>query len=403
MKRFKVLNYAMEPGRLLSESEVPTLVPSEKLAVLTNGDGAPYYKIQAIKYPVRGTGGIYEEAFFQSFVDVTKERPIPGAKRGHWTANRGASDFYMIGGRVDSNGDGTGTVYFKNYIPPKGDGTDNERFIQDAKAGIVHFSLVSAPAYTVDEYGIYHFTASQGYERNDAVEYGTGAMKQQTNAEEDEAVQNLKARIMAGDVDRTSAWKADNSGAGELWELTDDEGTAYQFGRNGKVFRSALRSIASRAANSEPGEIASRMLTLMDSEGVKMNKDEMLAKLANMKTNGELTNVEIAKVFGLKLENSEELTALKTENAALNAKVQETEAVRVNALLDKEFGSSGLLRDYAGKMLNSADPVALENFKKDPVALQLAGMKTDITVAVVDNSGKVAAPKMVAGVAIVEV
>ena len=392
MKRYKVLNYAVdEKIRVLGENEVPTLIPSEKLLVLTNGDGNPYFKIQAIKYPIRGSGGIYEESFFQSFVDVTNSRPIPGAKRGHWRANRPESDFYMIGGKLEPNGDGTGTVYFKNYIPPLGDGSDNARFIQDAKAGIVNFSLVSAPSYTVDENGIYHFTGTEGYERNDAVEFGTGAMKQQTNSEEETEILDL---LKNGNVDKTSPWiECEN----------EDDAIYYrenQIGKSGKIYRSALRSLAARG----PETGATELLAIMDSKGEKMNKEEMLLKLTNMRTNGELTNVELAKAFGLVLENAEEVTRLKTENSALTAKLAQTETIRVNAFMDKEFGTEGLLRDYAGKQLNSMDPAKVEEFKKDPVALQLAGTHTDITFfGKVDNSKQTPPAKTVGGVKIVEV
>lgn len=419
MKRYNVLNYAVdEKIRVLGENEVPTLVPSEKLLVLMNGDGAPYFKIQAIKYPIRGSGGIYEESFFQSFVDVTNSRPIPGAKRGHWRANRPESDFYMIGGKLEPNGDGTGTVYFKNYIPPLGDGSDNARFIQDAKAGIVNFSLVSAPSYTVDENGVYHFTGTEGYERNDAVEFGTGAMKQQTNADGESliesSVRKLRELIKAGEVDRNSKWTPPAE-VDKKWFLIENENEpedskarySYPYGKDGKVYRSALRSIASRAAQNDLEDLATlatEMLAIVDSEGEKMNKEEMLLKLTNMRTNGELTNVELVKAFGLVLENTEEVTRLKTENSALTAKLAQTETIRVNAFMDKEFGTEGLLRDYAGKQLNSMDPAKVEEFKKDPVALQLAGNQTDITFfGKVDNSNQIPPAKTVGGVKIVEV
>lgn len=428
MKRFKVLNYALnEKTQLPSTESVPTLVPSDKMREILGNDDRPYFKIQAIDYPIKGTGGIYEEPFFESFLNVTKDRPIPGSKRGHWRGNRPESDFYMVGGDLKKNGDGTGTVFFKNYIPPKGDGTDNERFIQDCKAGIVHFSLVTMPSYTVDENGLYHFTGTQGYERNDAVEFGTGAMRQQTNSEQGESVANLKRLIESGKVDKTSPWSftaadgdkllgenGDDWDTYSLWHLYENEDEAentkarysYPYGKGGKVYRSALRSIASRAAQQgldDLSNLASEMLTLMDSKGENMNKEEMLAKLANMKANGELTNVELAKTFGLKLENAEELTALKKENSDLKAKVAETETVRVNAFLDKEFGATGLLRDYAGKMLNSLDAAKVEEFKKDPVALQLAGNQADITIGKVEENSKKPATKTVGGVTVVEV
>ena len=181
------LNLKAAPVTIRAES-VPTLVPSSVMVDLQRGDPEPYFKLQAIKYPVEGSGvypsakAIYTERFFESFLGVCRTRPIPGSKRGHEPASRPATDFYLVGGKLEKSGNGKGTVYLKNYVPPQGDTTSNVGLIRDMKAGIVHFSIVTRPKYeTVD--GEQRFTGSAGYERNDAVEYGTGAMDQSTNAD----------------------------------------------------------------------------------------------------------------------------------------------------------------------------------------------------------------------------
>lgn len=431
MKRKKVLNYATDKQlQVLGADQVPTLLDPEKFRAILGNDTTPYFKIQAIQYPIRGTGGVYEEPFFQSFIDVTKERPIPGAKRGHWRANRPESDFYMVGGLLKPNGDGTGVVYLKNYIPPMGDGSDNARFIQDNKVGIVNFSLVTAPAYTVDENGIYHFTRSEGYERNDAVEYGSGAMKQTTNEEfdsfQEDSLENLNERISEGDVDKTSAWSFSAQDGDRLlgpngddwdtfakWHLIENDDQpeetkarySYPYGKGGLVYRSALRSIASRSAQqglNDLSKLASEMILLID-KGENMTKEEMLTKLASMKNSGDLTTQEITKAFSLKLENAEELTTLKTENATLKAEAVKTEQIRLNAFLDTNFGKDGDLRAYAGKMLNSTDSAKLEEFKKDSIALKLAGNSADVTFFGVVENKKDTTTKVVNGVKVQEV
>ncbi len=181
-----VLNLRSEPVTL-SPSVIPTMVPTHILDALQAGDTDPYFKLQAIKYPVEGNGvyparrAIYTQEFFESFLSVCKKRPIPGSKRGHEFSGRPATDFYLIGGKLDSDGDGKGTVYLKNYVPPEGDTTSNAGLIRDMKAGIVHFSIVTKPKYEM-EGDEQRFIASAGYERNDAIEYGTGAIEQTTNA-----------------------------------------------------------------------------------------------------------------------------------------------------------------------------------------------------------------------------
>jgi HK97 family phage prohead protease len=73
------------------------------------------------------------------------------------------------------------------------------------------------------------------------------------------------ARIAAGDVDKTSAWTAGLATASGDWCL--DTGGKYPFGKDGKVFRSSLIAIRSRAAQQNDSAIfdaAGRMLDGID-------------------------------------------------------------------------------------------------------------------------------------------
>jgi hypothetical protein len=173
---------------------IPTLTPIDKIKEFMVGDSDPYYKIQAIDYPVKANGYTYTEQFFKSFIDKLNYRYIPGSRNGHSTrwGERPATDLFLIGGRVDSVGNGSGTVYLKNYIPKSGESGDNSFFIKENKANAIDYSLV---AYTRDESmpipdggNEWHVIESLFGERNDAVEYGKGSMKQKTNSfNEDES------------------------------------------------------------------------------------------------------------------------------------------------------------------------------------------------------------------------
>ena len=108
-------------------------------------------------------------------------------------------------------------------------------------------------------------------ERNDCVDYGLGSMEMKTNAASvqvnDKGLAHAKSLIESGKVDSTSKWGFvaadsdkilgdDNWTEYEKWFLAVDEAATeqtkerfkYPFGKNGKVYRSALRAIASRAA-----------------------------------------------------------------------------------------------------------------------------------------------------------
>lgn len=327
---------------------------------LTSGDPSPMFKSEAIDFPVIGTGGVYEKSFFKSFINVCKERPIPGSKRGHENTSRPSNDFYMVGGQLIENADGkSGTAVFLMYIPPFGDTTDNTGFKRDAKAGLVNFSLVSAPEYNIkkDEDGVErrHFTKTNGYERNDAVEYGAGAMAQVVNSKSatdsliSANVTKAKSLINSGKNDSTSSWSfsaADGDkllGANgddwenyEKWFLVQDtsatEGTKerykYPYGKNGKVYRSALRAIASRAATAglqDVSDTASELIKLMDKKKNERNLmdeelKEAVTRVQNAAANGSIVIADVFKNAGIALrtdddkKNEELVKALNAKN-----------------------------------------------------------------------------------------
>ena len=187
---------------------IPTLVPKSILSDWIKDDENPYYKIQAMKYPIKANNINYQESFFEEFISKLKERPIPGNKYGHETAwgKRATTDFILVGAKLDKKGNGKGTVYLKNYIPPVGESGDNEIFIRANKSDMIHYSLVS---YTRDEVVkdkdgsmIINVIGSVKGERNDAVEYGLGAMEQKTNEDIGVADNNNKSIVKEKTMDK---------------------------------------------------------------------------------------------------------------------------------------------------------------------------------------------------------
>lgn len=189
----KKFNLRRDDDKVLNvdPSTIPTVSP---ITVLDNfgysQEETPYFKVQEIEYPIIANGYNYTEQFFQSFTEKLNSRPFPGSADGHnmsW-GGRSSTDLFLVGFKLESNGDGSGKVYFKNWIPERIGNKDNSAFILENKAGLVDYSLV---AWTEDEEVVDDTTGqitmnvikSIRGERNDAVEYGEGAMLQKTNAQ----------------------------------------------------------------------------------------------------------------------------------------------------------------------------------------------------------------------------
>ena len=409
------LNYAKSKTALPGADAIDTLVPKASMDALTNGDAEPFFKIEAIDFPAKGSGGVYDGSFFKSFINVTKERPIPGSKRGHEWVSRGNSDFYTVGGRIDSLDNGkTGTAFLKVYIPPKGDSTENTGLIRDAKAGMVHFSLVTRPDYNVksekDEMGnpiqVRHFTASVGAERNDAMEYGAGAMTQIVNSA------NLP-------FDLDAARALIDEGAFDISANIAGDDPIH----NGIVHRSVLRRLASHANESDRAAIGELISAIDKSKNGRktVDKDEALKLLSNLVKNGSENIQDIANGLGIgdKLRNAEDDKNAETVKA-LNEKLGDKPLEKIEAMLTENaktaedrvknavsdaFGPAEVERvPGKPKVTNSMHFRALElckgksgeelknaiaEAKKDPIMVALAAQNADGNSRInrVDNGG----------------
>lgn len=290
------LNYKQSTNTNIPAVENIPIGNKKILDKLTSGDPSPMFKSEAIDFPVIGTGGVYEKSFFKSFINVTKERPIPGSKRGHEYTSRPSNDFYMVGGQLIENADGkSGTAVFLMYIPPFGDTTDNTGFKRDAEAGIVNFSLVTQPEYNIkkDEDGVErrHFTKTNGYERNDAVEYGAGAMSQVVNSKQSEIdFDELKKLVTNGKYSRKNI---------------NDE-----IIQNGKVSYPVLRSMIARADCENKTEIGN-ILSMIDkaSNGRKTMDEELkeaVERVQNAAKNGSIVIADVFKNAGIALRTEDD-------------------------------------------------------------------------------------------------
>ena len=342
LRRLNFSDAGAETVLNIDPATIPTLVPAEVMNKWLNGDNEPYYKLQRIDFPITANGIVYTESFFESFLNKTKERPIPGSKNGHepfWGV-RPPTDLLLVGGKIEKNGDGTGSVYFKNYIPKEGESGNNDVFIRENMTGMVHYSLVTYPREEIkmDEDGnqvIYCIESVKG-ERNDAVEYELGAMKQVTNA--------------------------GVTGANNTYE----ENEKMEITKNDLVARlNALK------ANGE--------ITLMEVAEAMGLKNQVITEEHTRAVNA----MKELEKLGIKnpVEDVKALNQLFEENAKAVSNAALTEAFGASEK-GKDGAEKNLVLHYANKMVpESASGAELKNaieaVKADPIAKNLAGEMID--------------------------
>jgi len=306
---------------------------------------------------------------------------------------------------------------------------------------MIHYSLVS---YTKDEIlndkngkTIINVVGSVKGERNDAVEIGLGAMDQKTNDEKkyNPYPNEHSARIrdpgdfQKGSFRRKTIKKGISIIIGRLKGETTTTTQAYRF--DAKVFtatqakawlkKNKIKYISFEKATGK-GNIINDDIDYYDyKEGNYMNKEELLEVITTMKTNAEITLVEIAEAMGLsdqvvseKHKNaiaiSEEFVKLNIENPVevfqiMQKQIKENEKAIFNAQMTEEFGtdklqngSENLLKIYAIDKLKNIESdkldEAIKNLKEnDPIAKKLsadiADFSSDInTIAVVEQKEK---------------
>jgi hypothetical protein len=169
----------------INPDTIPTLIPGKTLKAIQVDDNKPFYITEEIKDITKLANGVeYSPEFWESYLSVLGERPIPGSKFGHmspYSIATPTNDFYTVGGKIEGK-----KVYLKLYIPENGFESSNAGFIRDVNAGLVHFSIVAWTEDIIerDENGfiksIKAIKSVKG-ERNDAVEVNMGAMEMKVN------------------------------------------------------------------------------------------------------------------------------------------------------------------------------------------------------------------------------
>ncbi len=426
---------------------VPTLVPEAIMNELQVGDTSPYYRVESIAYPAEGDNpvgykpAVYGEAFFESFVAVMNDRPIPGSKRGHEFRSRPMSDLYTVGGKIDKGSNGEGVAHFKIYIPPEGDETSNAGFIRDNRAGIVEFSIEAAVEYAVNtDTQDVTVKAVKGAERNDAVP--VGMMAQTVNADDEKdtvenaegdtllsaSVRKAQSLINAGKYDAKRRWSYtaavkrrilgnDDWKNYKSWHLVEHTSAeadtqsryGYPYGDGKIVLRSALQAAASRSSAQglrNVSSAASRLIDLINeketAESGRTLMDTKEEALEFLSVNSGIPLADIAKAMGQEgaIVTADHTAAVAVVNGLkelglkdpvaevkdLQERVKAGETDRIANRLTAEFGpekskdgKDNLLRAYAAKQITNAEDLdaQIETVKKDPVAMQLAGQAAD--------------------------
>ena len=398
------LNFKTSKDRMPDAQDVPTLVKADVMAALLKNEENPRYFVEAVDYPVKATGGIYTERFFESFLDRMKVHPFGGNKLlNHPFPER--NDFYTVGGKIEKSGSGeSGTVYFKIFVPSMGYETTNSGFIRDLEAKNVHFSLCTQPEFELKQNEKTkemerHFIKSIGMERNDAVPYEGGAMAQQVNSK-DYDYEQARSLIEHGQID----YKSKSDGDSII--------------QNGQVTYSALRRLAAGTDSRTPelAELVSladkqrNRRKTMDDENKVITKDEAIKALAGLFMNGLVTVEDIAKGIGPKatvflrneqdeadkalansvrkllgdkpLEELDRLVNTKAENERFlvqNAVRAQVGPEKLKNAKGEETGNPAY--EYAMKMCNGKAGTelknALEGLKTDNIMLRLLGEQAD--------------------------
>jgi hypothetical protein len=368
----KKVNFRKEDDKPLVNVDVPTLVPSDKLSPWQEGDKAPYYKIQAINYPVKANGYNYTESFFESFVDKLKTNLIPGSRGGHETSwgKRAPTDLLLVGGKLSKNGDGSGTVYLKNYIPLNGESGDNSIFLKECKTGMIDFSLVS---YTRDERiekpdGSVDYNVIQSLygERNDAVEYGTGAMEQKTNALDDIEAQSLRDLI----DEKINAIQGEGMKKEEIFQglttLKENNEislpeiakhlnlSALVLTEEQKINLAAFDAVKKLCGDKSPVEVISGLLD-EKKENAKAVRNAKLNEEFGLPEHPQTKKENKARIYAEKIIGNEELTAEKI-NAVKEDSIFKALAAE-NASVGSDFNTFGPVE---GQKHNSGAPVVAE-------------------------------------------
>jgi len=392
MGKYTVFNYAQTHSNLTA-NDVPTTIPPEIMQTIEAGNSNQFYSVESIPYPAMGNSHIpgtparYEEGYFIALNECLKKKPIPGSKNGHEDKQKSSNDVFVVGSRIDSNGDGTGIAHFKIIIPGNAyNGESNEGLIRDAKLGMLNYSFVSSPVYDikmVNGMREYHVIGSNGGDRNDVVD--TGAMDQIVNSKEEIDFEELSDLIKKKKVTKE-----------------DIDGEVIQ---NGLVSRPVLRRIVSHADCKNKAEI-SAVISAIDkvlNGGNKVELNEALEMVKNSIANGAVAFADVAKSIGIEkyVKNSEDEKAIVlAENmrkklgdnpeTALDSIIAENSANAETAVKNAVILAFGAekIENGAESIDNPAYGYAMDkvkNMKGDALAKGIEALKEDAVIKLINS------------------
>jgi ATP-dependent protease ClpP protease subunit len=256
-----------------------------------------------------------------------------------------------------------------------------------------------------------------------AVEYLNSASEREI---EERDFNEVKKLISTGAINKSE--KLELSSADKPIFLGTEKGQpAFACGKNGIVYVTAIRNLATKAGQlrfSKLSSVAGELMKLVENKSAVSGKQqlpggkklEILNTLKTMKENGEISLIQIAEALDLKsqLMTPEAEKSLAVINkltdmgisdpiatiTAMQACEKADEAAVRNAKLDKRFGPEKIndkvnfLRTYAGKEMASVDSKELdakieEMIKTDLIVQKFASENADIMsqINVIDNSG----------------
>ncbi|GBR73156.1 hypothetical protein NO1_0586 [Candidatus Termititenax aidoneus] len=161
----------------IKTTNIPILVPKENLDAI--GDG--YEFVETLDYPQDGNGDKFKKGFFEAVLNSLKNKPIPGDKEGHKEASN-HDDFFIIGGKLEDNGDDTGQLHLRVRVPEKDYlGNSNDGFVRSLKTGNQYFSLVFAALPEQLERHEVDTIVNEELLRNDAVNANPAMRDQQVS------------------------------------------------------------------------------------------------------------------------------------------------------------------------------------------------------------------------------
>jgi hypothetical protein len=359
---------AIEKNNLPAVDTLPILVDKTVLANIKGDEATPYELVEAIPFPSEGQGGIYTAEYFESLLENIKARPLGGSKTGHSNSN---DDFFTVGGKVEYTNEKEGVCYLRILVPADGYETSNAGFIRSCKAGNMEFSIVANVEPERANDGKIYFNKDMGKARNDAVSEGAMPQSVSNSAKEKEIFELINKGLIDLETDSSELivkGKVSRYGAVKLQSS------------DGKLAYRILNAIKKKLNNE--GEEPKK------TEVKKMDLNELIEKLKNFVTNGDITLEQIAEKLKQenKLRNADDETRKKLQETIIevlgleaNTPVADIIKAVEEALKESEEAAEAVAETEAANMGGAAKVKNAQGIETDnPAYLYAKGKMTGL-------------------------